>query len=93
MGKRDESTIENRVYLFESLANAFVQAAAGDLLEGGTRRKRALEALAELARVSCVVADGEALDPDAVAGQVAGQVPRTPSAPRKKAVKKRRARS
>jgi hypothetical protein len=51
-------TIENRVYLFESLASAFVAAQAGALTSPEPEvRTRARQALAELAWVSCVVAD------------------------------------
>jgi hypothetical protein len=56
----DDSNIENRVYLFKDLAAAFVRAAAGSLASSDEEeRGRALEALAELARISCVVADNE----------------------------------
>lgn len=73
MGKQkaDADTIENRVYLFESLAAAYVERAAGDL--GGKnpeRRARALRALADLAFVSCAVADTQALSPEAVRAEV-----------------------
>ena len=53
-----DDTIENRVYLFDSLASSYVSAAS-DLLssEDEAVRARAMRALADLAFVSCVVAD------------------------------------
>ena len=66
------STIENRVYLFRDLASAWL-VENGALLadeEAGARR-RALLALADLAFVSCVVADTEREDAGAVAEAVA----------------------
>lgn len=60
-------TVENRVYLFESLARAFVEKAADDLgSKNEDRRGRALRALADLAYVSCVVADGAQASPKAL---------------------------
>lgn len=68
---RDDETIENRVYLFESLAKAFVEKAAGDLAgKNPERRSRALRALADLAYVSCAVADTQDLSPKAVQRKV-----------------------
>jgi hypothetical protein len=66
-----DDTIENRVYLFESLASSFV-AASADLLasEDEADRMRALRALADLAFVSCVVADTGKLPPEQVRQQV-----------------------
>jgi len=83
MGKHDEpgETIENRVYLFESLARAFLEQSAGDL--GGKspeRRARALRALADLAYVSCAVADTEHLSPKAVRKKVLSAVALAPHA-------------
>lgn len=73
--ERDEGTIENRVYLFESLAKAFVEKSADDLAgKSAERRARALRALADLAYVSCVVADGAAASPKAVRRRVLGVV-------------------
>ncbi|MDX2010786.1 MAG: hypothetical protein SFW67_11365 [Myxococcaceae bacterium] len=67
----DEGTIENRVYLFESLAKAFVEKSAEDLsAKSPERRARALRALADLAYVSCAVADTQALSPKAVRRRV-----------------------
>lgn len=69
----DDSTIENRVYLFKDLAAAFVGAAADKLASSdATERERALAALAELARVSCVVADTEDEEPEEVAAAIRG---------------------
>lgn len=67
-GMADDSTIENRVYLFKDLAAAFVGAAADRLCSGDeAERSRAIDALAELARISCVVADAEDEQPERVA--------------------------
>lgn len=62
-----DDTVENRVYLFESLASSYV-ASASDLLssEDEAVRARALRALADLAFVSCVVADTGHLAPEQV---------------------------
>lgn len=67
----DDSTIENRVYVFESLARAFVEKAADDLgSKNPERRTRAMRALADLAFVSCVISDTEELDANAVRRKV-----------------------
>ena len=57
MAKKDD-TIENRVYLFESLASSYVSVAS-DMLGSDDEavRQRARRALAELAYLSCVVSD------------------------------------
>ena len=69
--ERDDETIENRVYLFESLATAFGEKAADDLTgKNPERRSRALRALADLAYVSCAVADTQHLSPKAVRRKV-----------------------
>ncbi|MCC6334771.1 MAG: hypothetical protein IT380_12405 [Myxococcales bacterium] len=69
--EKDDSTIENRVYVFESLARAFVEKASDDLgSKNPERRTRAIRALADLAYVSCVVADTGALKPKAVRKKV-----------------------
>lgn len=69
----DGSNIENRVYLFKDLATAYVQAAATSLASPDDgERGRALEVLAELARISCVVADSENDTPDRVYELVLG---------------------
>ena len=73
MAKRTLDTIENRVYLFESLARALLESQADGLVaRDGGRRARVLRALGDLARVSCAVADGQALSPDEVQRAVAG---------------------
>lgn len=71
MAKQD--TIENRVYLFESLASSYVSAAA-DLIGSDDQqaRARAMQALADLAYVSCVMADGGAKSAEAVRDAIAG---------------------
>lgn len=80
--ERAEGTIENRVYLFESLAKAFVEKAADDLTAKSLeRRARALRALADLAYVSCVVADGQASSPKAIRRKVLGAVSLEAAAP------------
>lgn len=72
MAKTDD-TIENRVYLFESLASSYV-AAASEMLgsEDPEVRERARRALAELAYVSCIVADTQHLTPEQVRERVLG---------------------
>ena len=58
MAKKQPDTIENRVYLFESLARGFLEQRAEELdAKNPERRARALRALADLAFVSCAVAD------------------------------------
>jgi len=61
----DESTIENRVYLFKDLAAAYLSANPGAL--HGAGRAAAMAALADLAFVSCAVADNEELEAEALA--------------------------
>jgi hypothetical protein len=68
-GHGDEETIENRVYLFRDLASAWLSE-NGSLLAAKDGRKRALKALADLARVSCVVADTGDRSPEDVAGLI-----------------------
>ncbi|MCE9666950.1 hypothetical protein LY474_03905 [Myxococcus stipitatus] len=79
MGKKDASSIENRVYLFESLASSYV-AAASEVLgsEDPEARERARRVLAELAFVSCVVADTEDLSPEEVRERVLSSPPARP---------------
>lgn len=68
-----ESTIENRVYLFEALAASFVAAAADKLASGSeAERAKAMQALADLAFISCVVADTEDASPDEVRAKILG---------------------
>jgi len=77
MGKSDktEATIENRVYLFESLAAAFLEKASADLAgKNPARRARVIRALADLAFVSCAVADTSELSPKAVRKKVMNAV-------------------
>lgn len=68
-----DDTIENRVYLFDSLASAYVSAAS-ELLSSDDEaaRARAMRALADLAFVSCVVADTGHLSPEQVRQRVLG---------------------
>ncbi len=73
MGKKDDTSIENRVYLFESLASSYVSAATEELgSDDPAARERARRALAELAFVSCVVADTAHLSPEQVRDRVMG---------------------
>jgi predicted nuclease of restriction endonuclease-like RecB superfamily len=74
MAKKDnDDTIENRVYLFESLASSYVQAASEELgSDDEAARRRARRALAELAYVSCIVADTGALTPEEVRDRILG---------------------
>jgi hypothetical protein len=79
-----KDTIENRVYLFESLASSFVSASADALSSADPEvRARALRALGDLAYVSCVVADTQARSPEEVRDQVAGGGDAAPAAPAK----------
>ncbi|MAQ17955.1 MAG: hypothetical protein CMN30_24555 [Sandaracinus sp.] len=64
----DESTIENRVYLFKDLAAAYLSANPGALK--GAERDAGLAALADLAFVACTLADTEDLDPAEAAKRV-----------------------
>ncbi|MCY1076756.1 hypothetical protein [Archangium lansingense] len=68
-----DDTIENRVYLFESLASSYISAAS-ELLssEDAAVRARARRALAELAYVSCVVSDTGNLSAEEVRERVLG---------------------
>lgn len=70
---KHEGTIENRVYLFDTLAGALLTGTTGDLLASSSPedRARALRALADAAWVSCVVADTERLDADEVRARIA----------------------
>jgi len=80
-----DDTIENRVYLFESLASSYVAAASGLLgSEDAEVRERARRALAELAYVSCIVADTQHLSPEQVRDRVLG-TPQPEPAPKSKA--------
>jgi predicted nuclease of restriction endonuclease-like RecB superfamily len=66
-----ENSIENRVYLFESLARGFIEKSADDLSgKNRERRSRAIRALADLAYVSCTVADSEGWSSEEVRGKV-----------------------
>ncbi|HEX5746422.1 MAG TPA: hypothetical protein VFZ09_09260 [Archangium sp.] len=68
-----DDTIENRVYLFESLASSYISAAS-ELLssEDEAVRARAKRVLAELAYVSCVVSDTGHLTAEQVRERVLG---------------------
>lgn len=67
----DETTIENRVYLFRDLAGAWLGAHGARLASRDpAERNAARGALAEIARVSCEVADGAERSPDEVAERI-----------------------
>ena len=68
-----DDTVENRVYLFESLASSYVSVAS-ELLssEDEVVRARAMRALADLAYVSCVVSDTAHLSAEQVRQRVLG---------------------
>ncbi|QSQ27721.1 hypothetical protein JY651_23680 [Pyxidicoccus parkwayensis] len=73
MGKKNDTTIENRVYLFESLASSYVSAASEELgSDDPAVRERSRRALAELAYVSCVVSDTAHLSAEQVRDRVLG---------------------
>lgn len=84
MAKKAQKSIENRVYLFESLASSYVAAASESLSSrDAAERERARSVLAELAYVSCVVADTEDLSAEEVRQMVLSE-PRAPGASRKR---------
>jgi phosphoribosyl-ATP pyrophosphohydrolase len=89
-----ETTIENRVYLFDSLAAQLLAGEAGELLvsEKEADRARARRALADLAYVSCVVSDTGHLDAHAVRAEVLSDAPPPPPAPAPEAPDKARKR-
>lgn len=71
MSNQDDSTIENRVYLFKDLAAAWLSQ-NGALLSSDqpAERSRALRALGDIAYVSCVVADGEEMAPGEISTEL-----------------------
>ena len=71
MSSSDDSTIENRVYLFKDLAAAWLNQ-NGALLSSDQpiERERALRALADIAYVCCTVADEDEMDPAEVAAAI-----------------------
>lgn len=70
-----KSTIENRVYLFESLASSYLSGASEALGSSDAKaQERAMRALADLAYVSCVVADTADESPEKVREQVMARV-------------------
>ena len=75
MAKKQPDTIENRVYLFESLARGWLEARSEELdSKNPERRARALRALADLAFVSCAVADTATWKPESVRQRVLAAV-------------------
>ncbi|MCP3161364.1 hypothetical protein [Myxococcus qinghaiensis] len=90
MAKKADSSIENRVYLFESLASSYVAAASEALgSKDSAERERARRVLAELAFVSCVVADTEDLTPEQVRERVLSAPP-ADAAPGKRGSRRKR---
>ena len=88
MAKTDD-TIENRVYLFESLASSYVAAASEQLgSDDAAAQERARRALAELAYVSCIVADTQHLTPEQVRDRILGK-PEPEPEPRGRVAKRR----
>jgi hypothetical protein len=80
-----KDTIENRVYLFESLASSFISSIGDQLVSGDASvRERARQALADLAFVSCAVADTGHLSPERVRERVLG-APEADSEPEEEA--------
>lgn len=67
MSKDDDSTIENRVYLFKDLAAAWLSANPNAFTAD---RQGAMRTLADLAYASCVVADTCDETPDQVRDKV-----------------------
>lgn len=66
-----DDSIENRVFLFDSLAKAWLAHGGAELsAEKPSRRAKAMRALAELAWVSCVVADTADQPADAVRDRI-----------------------
>ena len=74
-----DDTIENRVYLFDPLASSYVSAASDLLSSEDEARARAMRALADLAFVSCVVADTGHSSPEQVRQRVPGAPEPEPS--------------
>ena len=75
MGKKkdeaEDSSIENRVYLYKDLAAAWLQAHGGLLGSSNSdERARAIRALSDLAHASCVMADSAALSAEDVAARI-----------------------
>ena len=69
--RKGKSTIENRVYLFKDLAASLIATSPGLLVSADPdERARALRALADIAYVSCAVADTGDLDPAEVRDRV-----------------------
>lgn len=63
----NDSTIENRVYLFKDLAAAWLSANPGALQKD---RAASLAALSDIAYVCCVFADEEELEASEVAAKI-----------------------
>ncbi|MDH5492931.1 MAG: hypothetical protein OEY14_13335 [Myxococcales bacterium] len=65
----DESTVENRVYVFRELAAAWLASNPG-LLSDPATRAQAMGALADLAFVSCVISDEDELEAPELAERI-----------------------
>jgi hypothetical protein len=72
LAKKPESTIENRVYLFKDMAQAFL-AGNGRMLASTDPQKRsaALRALGDIAHAASVMADSAGSSPDEVRERIA----------------------
>ncbi len=57
MGKKNSSTVENRVYLFKDLGAAFLAEHGAGLLGTEAQRTKVLRALGDIAHAACVMAD------------------------------------
>jgi hypothetical protein len=57
VGKKNTSTVENRVYLFKDLGAAFLAEHGAGLLGTEAQRAKVLQALGDIAHAACVVAD------------------------------------
>lgn len=81
-----KNTIENRVYLFDTLAGALLAGPTGDLLASSASgdRERALGALADAAWLSCVVSDTADLDADGVRARILAGAAEAGPPPKKK---------
>lgn len=66
----EDSTVENRAYLFRELASAFLVEHGGGLVGDGDARARTLRALGDLAYASCVLADRDDLEAAEVAARI-----------------------
>jgi len=57
VGKKNSSTVENRVYLFKDMGAAFLAEHGAGLLGTEAQRAKVLRALGDIAHAACVMAD------------------------------------